>query len=84
MSGRKAGSNGIEPGSVQVSGRAWCDRHSDPSTGLPVGARVPYFLEVNHELLNKGFFVTATDDLITWARTGSLMRITLASPVAVG
>src|SRR5258708_23700509 len=48
----------------------------DPSTGLPVGARDPYFLEVNHELSDKGFFITATDDLITWARTGSLMWMT--------
>src|ERR1700686_4061465 len=44
----------------------------DPSTGRPIGANDPYFLEVNHELSDKGFFVAATDDLITWARTGSL------------
>src|SRR5687768_6742679 len=48
----------------------------DPSTGRPVGANDPYFLEVNHELSDKGFFVAATDDLITWARTGSLMWMT--------
>ena len=45
----------------------------DPSTGRPVGANDPYFLEVNHELSDKGFFVAAADDLIIWARTGSLM-----------
>ncbi len=54
----------------------------DPRTGQPVGARDPYFLEVNHELSDKGFFVAATDDLITWARTGSLMWMTLVSPAA--
>ena len=48
----------------------------DPATGKPVGANDAYFLEVNHELSDKGFFVTATDDLITWARTGSLMWMT--------
>src|ERR1700742_1720300 len=48
----------------------------DPSTGKPVGANDPYFLEVNHELSDKGFFVAAADDLITWARTGSLMWMT--------
>jgi NADH-quinone oxidoreductase subunit B len=48
----------------------------DPSTGRPVGANDPYFLEVNHELSDKGFFVAAADDLITWARTGSLMWMT--------
>ena len=48
----------------------------DPSTGRPVGANDPFFLEVNHELSDKGFFVAAADDLITWARTGSLMWMT--------
>ena len=48
----------------------------DPSTGRPVGANDPYFLEVNHELSDKGFFVAAADDLVTWARTGSLMWMT--------
>ncbi|MBA7709719.1 NADH-quinone oxidoreductase subunit B [subsurface metagenome] len=48
----------------------------DPATGRPVGASDPFFLEVNHELSDKGFFVAAADDLITWARTGSLMWMT--------
>ena len=48
----------------------------DPATGKPVGAGDPFFLEVNHELSDKGFFVAAADDLITWARTGSLMWMT--------
>ena len=48
----------------------------DPSTGKPVGANDPFFLEVNSELSDKGFFTAATDDLITWARTGSLMWMT--------
>ena len=48
----------------------------DPATGRPVGANDPFFLEVNHELADKGFLVAATDDLITWARTGSLMWMT--------
>src|SRR3981189_637783 len=48
----------------------------DPATGRPVGANDPYFLEVNHELSDKGFFVAANDDLITRARTSSLMWMT--------
>src|SRR6266550_4309328 len=36
----------------------------DPATGRPVGAKDPYFLEVNHELSDKGFFVAAADDLM--------------------
>ena len=48
----------------------------DPATGKPIGAADPYFLEVKHELSDKGFFVAAADDLIIWARTGSLMWMT--------
>src|SRR3979490_2331932 len=48
----------------------------DPATGRPVGANDPYCRGVNHELSDKGVFVTATVDLITWARTGSLMWMT--------
>ena len=32
-----------------------------------------YFTEINAELADKGFLVTSTDDIITWARTGSIM-----------
>ncbi|MCB1502026.1 MAG: NADH-quinone oxidoreductase subunit B, partial [Bauldia sp.] len=36
----------------------------------------PYFLEINNELADKGFLVAAADELVTWARTGSLMWMT--------
>ncbi|MFC5443415.1 NuoB/complex I 20 kDa subunit family protein [Rhizobium halophytocola] len=45
----------------------------DPATGKPVGADNPFFSGVNDELADKGFIVTSTEALITWARTGSLM-----------
>ena len=45
----------------------------DPATGKPVGANDPYFREISAELADKGFLVTSAEDLITWARTGSLM-----------
>jgi NADH-quinone oxidoreductase subunit B len=48
----------------------------DPRTGQPVGADDRFFGELNSELADKGFLVTAADDLITWARTGSLMWMT--------
>jgi NADH-quinone oxidoreductase subunit B len=48
----------------------------DPNTGRPIGADDPYFLSLNAELADRGFLVTATDDLINWARTGSLMWMT--------
>ena len=48
----------------------------DPRTGKPVRADDAFFGGVNDELADKGFIVTATDELITWARTGSLMWMT--------
>src|SRR6266540_4710935 len=48
----------------------------DPRTGKPVGSDDSFFVGVNDELADKGFLVTATDELITWARTGSLMWMT--------
>jgi NADH-quinone oxidoreductase subunit B len=45
----------------------------DPATGKPVGADDPFFVGVNNELADKGFLVTTVSQLITWARTGSLM-----------
>jgi NADH-quinone oxidoreductase subunit B len=45
----------------------------DPRTGKPVGSDDSYFGGLNDELADKGFLVTATDELINWARAGSLM-----------
>ena len=42
--------------------------------GTPPDPRL--FGEINNELADKGFLVTSTDELITWARTGSLMWMT--------
>ena len=36
----------------------------------------PFFTGITNELADKGFLVTTTDDLINWARTGSLMWMT--------
>ena len=46
-----------------------------PSSGL-IKPGDPYFTDVSNELADKGFLVTTTDDLINWARTGSLMWMT--------
>src|SRR6476620_5158359 len=48
----------------------------DPNTGKPVGANDPFYLTINDQLAVKRFLVTATDELITSARTGSLMWMT--------
>ena len=45
----------------------------DPRTGKPVGSDDPFFAGVSDELADKGFLVTTAAQLITWARTGSLM-----------
>ncbi|HBJ92979.1 MAG TPA: NADH-quinone oxidoreductase subunit B, partial [Hyphomonadaceae bacterium] len=42
----------------------------------PVRGDDPFFAGLSDELADKGFFVAAADDLITWARTGSLMWMT--------
>ncbi len=46
---------------------------SQPDTAR---AADPYFLSLNDRLADKGFLVTTADDLINWARTGSLMWMT--------
>ena len=48
----------------------------DPRSGRAAGAEDAFFAGLNGELADKGFLVTASDDLITWARTGSLMWMT--------
>src|SRR5713226_8405356 len=48
----------------------------DPRTGLPVGADDAFCVGLNNELADKGFLVTTADNLIVWARTGSLMWMT--------
>src|SRR6202795_870960 len=48
----------------------------DPRSAKPVGADDLFFAGLNNELSDKGFLVAAADDLIAWARTGSLMWMT--------
>ena len=48
----------------------------DPRTGKPFIADDPFFAGMSDELADKGFIVAASDDLINWARTGSLMWMT--------
>src|SRR5438045_1929801 len=48
----------------------------DPRTGKPIGADDRFFVGLNADLADKGFLVTTANDLIIWARTGSLMWMT--------
>src|ERR1700709_1380351 len=80
MSGRRARWNGIDGGAGTERSMTMVAQAPRgilaPNTGKPVGADDPFFAGVNNELSDKGFIVTAADDLITWARTGSLMWMT--------
>ena len=60
---------GLTPASIAPAPRGIID----PKTGKPIGADDPFVISINDELADKGFLVTSTDDLIAWARTGSLM-----------
>jgi NADH-quinone oxidoreductase subunit B len=48
----------------------------DPRTGKRFGEGDAFFGEINNELADKGFLVTSSEALITWARSGSLMFMT--------
>ena len=47
-----------------------------PAEAVLAPGQLEFFTTVNAELADKGFLVTTTDDLINWARTGSLMWMT--------
>ncbi|HEY4112424.1 MAG TPA: NADH-quinone oxidoreductase subunit B family protein [Rhizomicrobium sp.] len=44
--------------------------------GAPLTDNDPYFRQMQAEMSNKGFLVASADNLINWARTGSLMWMT--------
>jgi len=82
MSGRRERWNGIEHRMSAVVAPP-ATGILDPRTGLPVGADDPSFVRLNEELADKGFLITAAEDLITWARTGSLMWMTFGLGFAI-
>ena len=43
------------------------------TAGTPAPPNDPFFTNLKSELADKGFLVAAADNLIAWARTGSLM-----------
>ena len=51
-------------------------RRDGAPTEASIARSSPYFTEISNELADKGFLVTSTDELINWARTGSLMWMT--------
>ena len=44
--------------------------------GFQPGNDDPFYTGLSDQLADKGYFTAAADDLITWARTGSLMWMT--------
>jgi NADH-quinone oxidoreductase subunit B len=47
-----------------------------PRTDGPGNSSDPYFSQIRDDLSEKGFFTATAEELITWARTGSLMWMT--------
>jgi NADH-quinone oxidoreductase subunit B len=47
-----------------------------PGQGIPPNSSDPYFLRIRDDLADKGFFTATVEDLVTWARSGSLMWMT--------
>jgi NADH-quinone oxidoreductase subunit B len=47
-----------------------------PGAGKPANSTDPYFIQIRDDLADKGFFTATAEDLITWARSGSLMWMT--------
>ena len=77
MNGRREPWNGSEHRSHQHACRASSRRGSRSLDRQADRQRTTaFFGEINNELADKGFLVTSTDDLINWARTGSLMWMT--------
>jgi NADH-quinone oxidoreductase subunit B len=75
MNGRRERSNGIEQPAAGGA-RAQGQSSIRLNTGQAGRRDDPFFGEINNELADKGFLVTSTDELINWARTGSLMWMT--------
>jgi NADH-quinone oxidoreductase subunit B len=48
----------------------------NPSPGGPAGAEDSFFGAMNDQLADRGFLVASADELIQWARAGSLMWMT--------
>ena len=61
---------------MEISGRATVmpNRELVAPRGAAGAGVDPFFTNVNSELSDKGFLVTAADDLIAWARTGTRPR----------
>jgi NADH-quinone oxidoreductase subunit B len=47
-----------------------------PGRGSPASLSDPYFMRIRDDLSDRGFFTTSAEQLITWARSGSLMWMT--------
>ncbi len=52
--------------------------------GYDPKAHDPFFDGLSDSLADKGFVVAALDDVVTWARTGSLMWMTFRACVLRG
>jgi NADH-quinone oxidoreductase subunit B len=58
------------------AGRGILEPRSGRLVRPAAGADDPFFAGLQRELADKSFLLTTADNLITWARTGSLMWMT--------
>src|SRR5438270_8866278 len=63
---------GLVPGPLAPPSTAMLD----PRMGNPGAGDDRFFTGLNEQLSDKGFLVTTAEDLVIWARTGSLMWMT--------
>src|SRR5205809_2211105 len=78
-SGRRAEQSGesrTDERAVPRFQHAHCARQLWPRSGKLVRAEDPFVTGLTRELADKSFLLTSADNLITWARTGSLMWMT--------
>jgi len=47
-----------------------------PGQGAPENSSDPYFMRIRDDLADRGFFTATAEELVTWARSGSLMWMT--------
>ncbi|MBW8911967.1 MAG: NADH-quinone oxidoreductase subunit B, partial [Sphingomonas sp.] len=50
--------------------------HPTENSGVSIAPDADYFKALQSEVNDKGFLVTSTEELFTWARTGSLWWMT--------
>src|ERR1700712_1318596 len=67
---------GVIPNSSIISPHGTAARAGVEGAASDITDNDPYFKALQAEMADKGFLVTSSEALVTWARTGSLMWMT--------